>query len=94
MPGSATEPEDLGSLLDAISSGEQYLVSVGAACRAMTREDPASRTGRGACDVYLTKDVPPGDPRIPTAAFERLPRRRPMGCSLVEPCAPSRVAAS
>jgi len=60
----------LGTLLDAIISGEQYLVSVGAACRAMTREDPASRTGNGAHDVYLTKDVPPGDPRIPTAAFQ------------------------
>jgi len=68
--GSATEPEDLGALLDAIISGKQYLVSVGAACRAMKREDPASRTGNGARNVYLTKDVPAGDPRTPTAAFQ------------------------
>jgi len=60
----------LGALLDAIISGKQYLVSVGAACRAMKREDPASRTGNGARNVYLTKDVPAGDPRTPTAAFQ------------------------
>ena len=69
-PGGSAEPEDLARLLDAVISGEQYLVSVGVACRAMTREDPASQPDNQARDVYLTNDVPPGDPRIPTAAFQ------------------------
>jgi len=67
---STAEPQDLATLLDPAISGKQYLVSVDAGCRAMTREVPAARLGDGAHDVYLTKDVPPGDPRILTAACQ------------------------
>jgi len=67
---SAAELEDVAALLEAVISGEQYLVSVGAAFRAMTHEAPATRLGSGAQDVHLTTDVPTGDPRIPTAVFQ------------------------
>jgi len=48
---STAEPQGLATLLDAVISGEQYLVSVGAACRAMTRKVPSARLGNEAQDV-------------------------------------------